>query len=226
MTSHRRTLAAALATAAASVSFYPIFTGGLWFLAGLGAIAVVAAAGTATRWRRLPEPVCLAAGLVALLLYLNVAFANSRSLLLLVPTPASARLLAHLVDQGFTEAGEVRPAGPRARPDGAAGGGRDRDRGPADRLDGGPAWQRRAGRACRCCCCSPSRSRSASAAASSAPRWRSASVSPGISACSAARARTASASGSPRTRPPATRRTRRRWRRPAGGSASPRSSSP
>ena len=116
MSSHRRTLAAAVATAAASVSLYPIFTGGLWFLAGLGAIIVVAAAGTATRWRRLPEPVCLAGGLVALLLYLNAAFANSRSLLHLLPTPASARLLAHLVDQGFSEAGKYAPPVPELAP--------------------------------------------------------------------------------------------------------------
>ena len=116
MSSHRRTLAAALATAAASVSLYPIFTGGLWFLAGLGAIIVVAAAGTATRLRRLPEPVCLAGGLVALLLYLNVAFANSMSFLRLVPTPASAHLLAHLVDQGFSEAGRYAPPVPELAP--------------------------------------------------------------------------------------------------------------
>jgi transglutaminase-like putative cysteine protease len=116
MSSHRRTLAAAIATAAASVSLYPIFTGGLWFLAGLGAIAVVAAAGTATRWRRLPEPVCLVAGLVALLLYLNAAFANSRSLLHLLPTPASARLLAHMVDQGFFLAGKYAPPVPELAP--------------------------------------------------------------------------------------------------------------
>ena len=116
MSSHRRTLAAAVATAAASVSLYPIFTGGLWFLAGLGAIVVIAAAGTATRWRRLPEPVCLAGGLVALLLYLNAAFANSRSLLHLLPTPASARLLAHLVDQGFSEAGKYAPPVPELAP--------------------------------------------------------------------------------------------------------------
>jgi transglutaminase-like putative cysteine protease len=116
MTSHRRTLAAAIASAAASVSLYPIFTGGLWFLAGLGAIAVVAAAGTATRWRRLPEPVCLAGGLVALLLYLNLAFANSRSLWHLLPTPASARLLGHLVSQGFIEAGKYAPPVPELAP--------------------------------------------------------------------------------------------------------------
>ena len=116
MSSHRRTLAAAVASAAASVSLYPIFIGGVWFLAGLGAIAVVAAAGTATRWRRLPEPVCLAAGLVALLLYLNLAFAHSRSLLHLLPTPASARLLAHLVDQGFVDAGKYAPPVPELAP--------------------------------------------------------------------------------------------------------------
>jgi transglutaminase-like putative cysteine protease len=116
MTSHRRTLAAAVASAAASVSLYPIFTGGLWFLAGFGAIAVVAAAGTATRWRRLPEPVCLAGGLVALLLYLNLAFANSRSLWHLLPTPASARLLGHLVSQGFIEAGKYAPPVPELAP--------------------------------------------------------------------------------------------------------------
>ena len=116
MTSHRRTLAAAVASAAASVSLYPIFTGALWFLAGIGAIAVVAAAGTATRRRRLPEPLCLAGGLVALLLYLNLVFANSRSLWHVLPTPASARLLGHLVSQGFVEAGKYAPPVPELAP--------------------------------------------------------------------------------------------------------------
>jgi transglutaminase-like putative cysteine protease len=116
MTSHRRTLAAALASTAASVSLYPIFTGGVWFLAGLGAIAVVAAAGTATRWRRLPEPVCLGGGLVALLLYLNLVFAHSKSLLGVLPTLASARLLAHLVSQGFDDAAKYAPPVPELTP--------------------------------------------------------------------------------------------------------------
>jgi transglutaminase-like putative cysteine protease len=116
MTSHRRTLAAAFATAAASVSLYPIFTGGVWFLAGLGAIVVVAAAGTATRWRRLPESVCLIGGLVALLLYLNLVFAHSRSFGGVVPTPASTRLLGHLVSQGFNEASKYAPPVPELTP--------------------------------------------------------------------------------------------------------------
>ena len=89
---HRRTLTASLATAAASVSLNPIFAGGgSGSLSGLGSIAVVAAAGTATRVGRLPELVCLLSGLVALLLYLNLAFSNARSFLHVLPTPASIR---------------------------------------------------------------------------------------------------------------------------------------
>ena len=112
MASHRRTLAAAFATAAASLSLYPIFTGWLWFLAGLGSIAVVAAAGTATRVRRLPEPVCLLGGLVALLLYLNLVFSNARSLAHLLPTPASTRELWDLASQGFSESSRYAPPVP------------------------------------------------------------------------------------------------------------------
>jgi len=116
MNSHRRTIAAAIATAAASVSLYPIFTGGVWFLAGLGAIVVVAAAGTATRWRRLPEPVCLLGGVVALLLYVNLVFAHGQSFLGVVPTRASARMLAHLVRLGFFDAGKFAPPVPELTP--------------------------------------------------------------------------------------------------------------
>jgi transglutaminase-like putative cysteine protease len=112
MASHRRTLSAAFATAAASLSLYPIFTGWLWFLAGLGSIAVVAAAGTATRVRRLPELVCLLGGLVALLLYLNLVFSNARSLAHLLPTPASTRQLFDLAGQGFTESSKYAPPVP------------------------------------------------------------------------------------------------------------------
>jgi transglutaminase-like putative cysteine protease len=115
MSSHRRTLAAGLATAAASVSLYPIFTGGLWFLVGLSSIAVVAAAGTATRVRRLPELVGLLGGLAALLLYLNLAFSNARSFLHLLPTPASIGQLLDLAGQGFNEASRYAPPVPELR---------------------------------------------------------------------------------------------------------------
>jgi len=112
MTSYRRTLAAALATAAASVSLYPIFIGVLWFWAGLGSIVIVAAVSTATRLRPLPVPVCLVAGAAALLLYLNLAFSNARSLYHLLPTPTSVRLLFDLAGQGFDQAAKYAPPVP------------------------------------------------------------------------------------------------------------------
>ena len=115
MSSHRRTLAAAIATIAASVSLYPIFLGTLWFFAGIAAVVVVAAAGTATRVRRLPWPVGTAGVAVALLLFLNLAFSNARSFLHLLPTPASIAALAHLVGTGFTESSRYAPPVPELR---------------------------------------------------------------------------------------------------------------
>ena len=79
MSSHRRTLAAAVATILASVSLYPIFIGApLWFLDGAVAAAVVAVVGTLTRLRRLPVAVCLAGGVAGLLLYLNAVISGAR----------------------------------------------------------------------------------------------------------------------------------------------------
>jgi len=115
MTNYRRTLAAALATAAASVSLYPIFIGVLWFWAGLGSIVIVAAVSMATRLRPLPVPVGLLAGVAALLLYLNLALSNARSLYHVLPTPTSMRLLFDLAGQGFNEAGKYAPPVPELR---------------------------------------------------------------------------------------------------------------
>ena len=47
MCSHRRTLAAACHDGGRVVSLYPMFTGWLWFWAGLGSITVVARGGHA-----------------------------------------------------------------------------------------------------------------------------------------------------------------------------------
>jgi len=112
---HRRTAAAAFAVVAASVSLYPIFAGVLWFWAGCGAVAVVALTGTATRLRRLPVAVVLLAGVVALLLYLNLAFSNARSLGHLLPTPASLSALWQLAGQGFNESSRYAPPVPELR---------------------------------------------------------------------------------------------------------------
>ncbi len=115
MASHRRTVAAAGAVILASISLYPIFTGTAWFWAGCGSALVVALAGTATRLRRLPVVVTLLAGVLALLLYLNLAFANARSLYHLLPTPGSLAALWHTAGQGFSQASAYAPPVPGLR---------------------------------------------------------------------------------------------------------------
>jgi transglutaminase-like putative cysteine protease len=115
MASHRRTLAAACAVILASISLYPIFIGTGWFWAGCGSAVVVALAGTATRLRRLPVPLTLLAGVLALFLYLNLAFANARSLYHLLPTPGSLAALLHTAGQGFSEASGYAPPVPELR---------------------------------------------------------------------------------------------------------------
>jgi transglutaminase-like putative cysteine protease len=115
MASHRRTVAAACAVILASISLYPIFTGTTWFWAGCGSALVVALAGTATRLRRLPVAVTLLAGVLALLLYLNLVFANARSLYHLLPTPGSLAALWHTAGQGFSQASAYAPPVPGLR---------------------------------------------------------------------------------------------------------------
>ncbi|HEY6494645.1 MAG TPA: transglutaminaseTgpA domain-containing protein [Trebonia sp.] len=115
MASHRRTAAAGFAVILASVSLYPVFTGVLWFWAGCASVIVVALAGTLARLRRLPVAADLALGIVALLLYLNLAFSNARSLAHLLPTPASLGALLDLAGQGFDEASKYAPPVPELR---------------------------------------------------------------------------------------------------------------
>jgi transglutaminase-like putative cysteine protease/uncharacterized membrane protein YgcG len=113
--SHRRTAAAALAVIAASVSLYPVFSGLTWFWVGVASVLVAAAAGTLTRLRRLPVAAVLAAYVVALLLWLNLAFSNTRSLWHLLPTPASLAALFNIAGQGFDEAAKYAPPAPELR---------------------------------------------------------------------------------------------------------------
>ena len=62
-----------------------------WFWAGCGVTVAVAVAGAATRLRPLPAGVSFLLGLLALLLYLNLVFSNTRSLLHLTTVPAAAQ---------------------------------------------------------------------------------------------------------------------------------------
>jgi transglutaminase-like putative cysteine protease len=97
------------------VSLYPIFIGTTWFWAGCASALVVALTGTLTRLRRLPVLVTLPCYAAALLLWLNLAFANARSLWHLLPTPGSFAALFNAAGQGFTDASKYAPAVPELR---------------------------------------------------------------------------------------------------------------
>jgi transglutaminase-like putative cysteine protease len=108
----RLTLAAAAATIAASLSVYPLVSGWLWFWEGAFAVAAAALAGGLTRLRPLPALVSAVAGLAAVLLYLNVLFAGSRSFGRVIPTGASLAHLWRLARLGLDETGRFAPPAP------------------------------------------------------------------------------------------------------------------
>ena len=110
--SHRQTIAAAIATLAASVSLYPLFLGATWFWAGVGATVTVALAGTLTRLRRLPLLVCVTVGILSLVLYLNLAFAAGPSLGHVLPTINSLEYLGRLARSGVNASSKYAPPAP------------------------------------------------------------------------------------------------------------------
>jgi hypothetical protein len=112
--SQRLTVAAAVATIAASLSLYPLVSGWLWFWEGAGAVAVVALAGALTRLRVLPWVLGAAAGLAALLLYLNMLFSSAQSLGRLIPTTASLHHLWRLAQGGLDGTARFAPPAPAA----------------------------------------------------------------------------------------------------------------
>jgi transglutaminase-like putative cysteine protease len=97
------------------VSLYPIFIGTAWFWVGIASAIVVALTGTLTRLRRLPVAATLPCYAVVLLLWLNFAFANARSLWHLLPTPASLAALFSAAGLGFDEASKYAPPVPELR---------------------------------------------------------------------------------------------------------------
>src|SRR2546423_5109563 len=108
----RMTVTTAVACVLVSTVLLPLFTDALWFVIGAGAVIAVAGTGTLTRLRMLPVSVCLAAGLVGLLLYLNLIFEVRHSLLLVIPTPGSVSRLWHLAGTGLHDANRYAPPAP------------------------------------------------------------------------------------------------------------------
>lgn len=110
--SNRLTLAAALATLAASLSLYPLVAHWHWFWVGFGAVTTIAVVGALTRLRRLPVVVCALAELAALLLFLNIQFASPKSAGRVLPTWASLHELRALASQGLQETSRFAPPAP------------------------------------------------------------------------------------------------------------------
>ena len=108
----RMTVTTAVACVLVSTVLLPLFSDILWFVIGAGAVIAVAGTGALTRLRTLPVSVCLAAGLVGLLLYLNLVFEVRHSLLLVVPTPGSLSRLWHLAGTGLHDANRYAPPAP------------------------------------------------------------------------------------------------------------------
>ena len=108
----RMTVTTAVACVLVSTVLLPLFTDTLWFVIGAGAVIAVAGTGALTRLRTLPVSVCLAAGLVGLLLYLNLIFEVRHSLLLVIPTPGSLSRLWHLAGTGLHDANRYAPPAP------------------------------------------------------------------------------------------------------------------
>ena len=101
------TITAAVACVLVSMAVTPLFFSPLWFAAAAGAVITAAGAGTLTRlWAPRVPPVlaCLAAGMAALLLYLNLVFEARHSLLYVIPTPGSLARLWDLAGAGVDEA--------------------------------------------------------------------------------------------------------------------------
>ena len=112
--SQRLTIAAAVATLAASLSLYPLVSGWLWFWEGAGAIAVAALAGALTRLRVLPWVLCAVIGLAAQVLYLNVLLSSAHSAGRLIPTDASLHHLWRLAQPGLDGTARFAPPAPAA----------------------------------------------------------------------------------------------------------------
>src|SRR5256714_15181061 len=108
----RVTTTTAVACVLVSTVLMPLFIDILWFVIGVGAVIAVAGTGALTRLRTLPVSVCLAAGLVGLLLYLNLIFEVRHSLLLVIPTPGSVSRLGHLAGTGLHDPHRYAPPAP------------------------------------------------------------------------------------------------------------------
>ncbi|MGP3930672.1 transglutaminase family protein [Nonomuraea sp. KM88] len=99
----RLTGASGVAVFTAAILLYPLFQGGTWFWASLGAVLAVVVAGLLTSRLSLPAWAAPLVALAATWIYLTVTFASSEAWALVVPTKGSVAELARLLDVGWTD---------------------------------------------------------------------------------------------------------------------------
>ncbi|MDH2428623.1 DUF3488 and transglutaminase-like domain-containing protein [Sphaerisporangium sp. TRM90804] len=99
----RLPIAAGLATAAVSLTLYPLFHGGVWFWTGLGAIILVAAVSVLAARPGVPLWLAPPAQALVLSVYVTAVFAGEEAWAGLVPTKDSMIALAGLLGEGFTD---------------------------------------------------------------------------------------------------------------------------
>ncbi|GIH30212.1 transglutaminase TgpA family protein [Microbispora amethystogenes] len=96
-------ITAGLATAAVTITLYPLFEGGAWFWSCMGVILVVAATGAVASRLGARPWVAPAVAPVAVLVYLTAAFTAEEAFLRVIPTLDSLAGLAALVGEGFDD---------------------------------------------------------------------------------------------------------------------------
>ncbi|WP_049564117.1 transglutaminase family protein [Nonomuraea sp. SBT364] len=99
----RLSVASAVATFAAAILLYPLFEGGYWFWASLGAVLAVMAASLLSGRLSLPAWAAPLVSLAGLGVYLTVSFSAEEAWALVVPTKASLLELADLLTTGWAD---------------------------------------------------------------------------------------------------------------------------
>src|SRR6266567_4455656 len=95
--------ACAVATVLTLAAVAPLLVSPAWYLELAGALVVICVAGSVTRLRPLPALSVAVTYLAGLLVYFNLLFAGPESTARIVPTSASLRQLAALVNRGIGE---------------------------------------------------------------------------------------------------------------------------
>lgn len=94
-------VAAGLATAAVTITLYPLFEGGTWFWSCMGAILVVTVTGTVASRLGARPWVAPAVTPVTVLIYLTLVFTPDEAWLRIIPTKDSVIRLAKLIASGY-----------------------------------------------------------------------------------------------------------------------------